>query len=231
VTAVKNPSGDQNVGRTPDLTATRWSLIERLKDWDDDKSWKEFFDTYAQLIYGVALKAGLSRVEAQEVVQETVIAVAKRMPRFECDAEAGSFKGFLLKITGRRITDQFRKRAKEGPAGSSTPAMFSKRSGVGQEDDDRTATIDRIPDPGEQALEAVWDAEWRAHLTTMATARLRKLVDPGQYQMFELYVLNGQPVREVARKLGVTMAQVYFAKYRVSKLLKREVKILQEALS
>ena len=52
---------------------TRWSLISRLKDWDDRESWKNFFDTYWKLIYGAAIKAGLSDVEAEEVVQETVI--------------------------------------------------------------------------------------------------------------------------------------------------------------
>src|SRR5690242_9572783 len=88
---------------------THWSLIERLKDWDDQTSWRDFFTTYRGLIYSVALKAGLTATEAQEVVQETVIAVAKKMPDFKCDRAAGSFKGFLLQITGRRITDQFRK--------------------------------------------------------------------------------------------------------------------------
>ena len=52
---------------------TRWSLISRLKDWDDRENWKNFFDTYWKLIYGAAIKAGLSDVEAEEVVQETVI--------------------------------------------------------------------------------------------------------------------------------------------------------------
>jgi len=48
--------------------------------------------------------------------------------------------------------------------------------------------------------------------------------------MFELHVLRGQPVREVARKLGVTAARVYFAKYRISKLLKSEIQRLSTGL-
>ena len=42
-----------------DFAPTRHSLLTRLKDWDDDKSWREFFDTYWKLIYSVALKSGL----------------------------------------------------------------------------------------------------------------------------------------------------------------------------
>jgi len=65
----------------------------------------------------------------------------------------------------------------------------------------------------------------------MATRRLRRQLDPEQYQMFELHVLQGQPVKEVARKLGVTRAQVYFARYKASALLKREIKALKAAVS
>ncbi len=59
--------------------STRWSLLTRLKNWDDQESWKEFFDTYWRLIYNVAIKAGLSDAEAQDVVQETVLTVAEKL--------------------------------------------------------------------------------------------------------------------------------------------------------
>ena len=83
---------------------------------DDQQSWQEFFDAYWKLIYSVALKAGLSDAEAQEVVQETVISVAKKMPEFKADPAVGSFKSWLLTLTRWRITDQMRKRARSGQA-------------------------------------------------------------------------------------------------------------------
>ncbi len=51
---------------------TRLSLLGRLKDWGDQQSWQDFFDIYHRLIHSVALKAGLSPTEAQDVVQEAV---------------------------------------------------------------------------------------------------------------------------------------------------------------
>ena len=33
------------------LAATRRSLVDRLVNWDDQKRWQEFFDTYWKLIY------------------------------------------------------------------------------------------------------------------------------------------------------------------------------------
>src|SRR5947207_8795889 len=93
-----------------ELIPTRSSLLSRLKDWQDETSWKDFFDTYWKLIYHAAIKAGLRDSEAEDVVQETVISVMKSMPEFHYEAEGGSFKSWLLNLTAWRIGDQFRKR-------------------------------------------------------------------------------------------------------------------------
>src|SRR5438093_6906525 len=92
------------------LLATRRSLVERLANWEDQRRWQEFFDTYWKLIYSAARQSGLTDSEAQEVVQETVITVAKNIDKLKYDPAIGSFKGWLLQITRWRIADQFRKR-------------------------------------------------------------------------------------------------------------------------
>lgn len=82
-----------------DMIPTRYSLLSRLGNWDDDESWRTFFDTYWRLIYNTALKSGLSEAEAQDVVQETVICVAKDIQKFKRDRAEGSFKGWLRNLT------------------------------------------------------------------------------------------------------------------------------------
>ncbi|MEI6357591.1 MAG: hypothetical protein WCP53_10900 [Verrucomicrobiota bacterium] len=64
-----------------DFLPTRQSLLSRLRSWDAQDSWREFFETYWRLIFDTASKAGLDEASAQDVVQETIIAVAKQMPR------------------------------------------------------------------------------------------------------------------------------------------------------
>jgi len=48
-----------------------------------------------------------------------------------------------------------------------------------------------------------------------------------EYQMFDLYILQNWLVAEVARILRVSAAQVYLAKHRISRLLKKEVAKLE----
>lgn len=213
-----NPKVPTNMDEPLDdeLIPTRRSLLSRLKDWEDRDGWKEFFDTYWRLIYVVALKAGLTETEAEEVVQETVVAVAKQMPTFHYDAE-GSFKGWLLQIARRRIVDQFRKRP-PWPAGGAR---------VTGEDTSHTPMVERVP-AEEPDLISVWDEEWQRNLVDAAMQRVRTRVTPRQYQIFDLYVVKEWPVREVARTLNVNAAQIYLTKHRVSRLVREELRRLEQ---
>ena len=91
---------------------TRASLLNRLKDLGDDASWNEFYHTYRDLIFSVARRAGLSEQEADEVVQDTLISVAKKMPEFTYDPAKDSFKGWLLTVTRWRIKDLLERRGR-----------------------------------------------------------------------------------------------------------------------
>ena len=99
--------------RPHELIPTRASLLSRIKDWEDRASWQDFFDTYWRLIYGIARKAGLSDAEAQDIVQETVISVAKNVEGFKYDPAVCSFKTWMLQLTRWRIINQLKKRDAE----------------------------------------------------------------------------------------------------------------------
>jgi RNA polymerase sigma-70 factor (ECF subfamily) len=212
----------------PDSLPTRYSLINRLKDWQDSASWQEFFDSYWELIYNVARKAGLTDAEAQEVVQETVVGVAKQIGEFKADPARGSFKAWLMRQTRWRIADQFRQRQRSGRA-QPTSQLEMPRSPT-MDEADRTDTLHRIPDPGGVALESVWDEEWARNLTTRALERVKCRVSGQQFQIFDLHVIQNLPVSETARTLRVNAASVYMAKYRVGALLKKELRKLEHLM-
>lgn len=197
--------------------ATRPTLLARLKDWEDQESWKRFFDTYWRLIYSAALKSGLTECEAEEVVQETVLSVARTMPRFKYDPDTCSFKTWLLHLTRKRIADQFRKR----------PPV---RSGHRVDGSGPSEGIDGIADPAGFDLEHLWNEEWHRNLMDAAIHNVRGNVHARQYQIFDLYVLQGWSVREVARALRVSAGQVYLAKHRILVLVKKELRKLERQL-
>jgi RNA polymerase sigma factor (sigma-70 family) len=196
-----------------ELIPTRTTLLMRLKDWQDHSGWQDFFDTYWNLIYGVALKGGLTPAEAEDAVQETMISVAKHMPGFKYDPAIGSFKGWLLTMTRWRITDQLRKR---GPQGSHEEAAV----------DEVTLEKDTVALGSE--LEKLWDAEWEANLLKVALSRAKRRLDPKQYQIFDFYVNKEWSPEKIARIYEIPVGQVYLAKHRVTETIRHEVERLKK---
>src|SRR5262245_59040783 len=172
-----------------DSIPTRQSLLNRLKDWGDQASWQDFFDTYWELIYNVATKAGLTDSEAQEVVQETIIAVAKNISEFKTDPAHGSFSAWLMQLTRWRIADQFRNRARAGQASRLSPAAGGT-SALLSDETSLTSSTNRIPDPAGTPLEKLWNEEWESNLMDLALEQVKRQVSAKQYQMFDLHALQ-----------------------------------------
>lgn len=197
---------------TDSLLPTCQSLLSRLRDWQDQEGWRQFFDTYWRLIYRVARQAGLDDTSAQDVVQSTFLYLSRRMPKFRYDPAKGSFKSWLRRVTRSRIS-VYRRRSEAKDVGLSEAAVG----------DDETPVWELVPDPAGDALDEVWQREWEENLVKAALLRVRSKVSGQQLMIFEMAAMGEVPMKQVARKLGVSLMQVYLARHRVGKVFKEEV--------
>jgi RNA polymerase sigma-70 factor (ECF subfamily) len=206
---------------------TRPSLLNRLRAGDDAESWQEFYRVYGKLVRDFAIQAGLTDTEADEVVQETAIAVARHLPKFRYDPKVCRFKTWLLNQASWRIKDQFKQRAKgsQAPSRSDWGGRPDLRS-----DTSRTATAERVSDPAAVNLDALFEEHWRKNLLAQALERVKEKFSLKQLQMFDLNVLKEWSAAEVARSLGVSLANVYVTKHRISAALRREIKRLEQTM-
>lgn len=201
----------------PSTLRTRPTLLFRLRDWNDEASWTEFYRLYRNFVYGCARRAGLSHADAEEVTQDVFKRVAETVHEFEADPERGSFRGWLLNLTRWRISDKFRGRK---------PHEWQVRRADDFDRDDSTGTIERLADTGNDPRVA-WDEEWQRHLLEAAMARLARRVPAKHFQILDLYRRQNWPVLKVARELGVNAASVYLVAHRLTKQLKAEVEELR----
>ena len=167
--------GDRKKGFEQAYERTRKSLIARLENWEDQRTWDEFYQTYWRLIYSVGLKAGLRSDEAFDVVQETILSIAKQSRKQLYDPKQGSFKTWLMNMTRWRINDQFRRRKKD-----------TAMAGNEWNEERKTAVIDRFEDPSGDLLERMWNVEWKKNLADAALSRVKGQVSPKQYQIFDI---------------------------------------------
>jgi RNA polymerase sigma factor (sigma-70 family) len=142
--------------------------------------------------------------------------VARNIGEFKYDPNICSFKSWLLQVTRSRISNQFRSRRRrhvdrEQPSDGTSG----------------TPLLERMPDPAGDNLERLWDVEWEKNLMDAAIERVKRRADIEQFQIFDFYVLKKWPVKKVAQTLGINIGQVYLAKHRVSKLIKKEIADLE----
>lgn len=198
-----------------ELLQTSLSLLSRLRDSGNASGWQCFYDTYSRLLFSVAKRSGLGSAEVQDVVQETMIEVAKQMPEFRYDPARGSFKNWLLAIVRRRIADHFRRKHYQFGG-----ERVARESGL----DPLLAAQQAM---AESEIDKVWAEEWSQHILAAAMARVKEEVAPLQFQMFHLHAVKEVPVDEVAERLGVRASAVYWAKYRVGGRLKRALREIE----
>jgi RNA polymerase sigma factor (sigma-70 family) len=197
------------VTRTDSLP-TQSSLLGRVRDPHDRPGWDEFYARYRSLILRLALRSGLTEQEAEDALQETMVAVAKQMPAFRYDPAKGSFRGWLTRIVQCRVVDQFRRRSRE-------PAV-------------EECMLEQLAEAGAPAHAAAWDEEWRQYILQEAVARTRAQVSARQFQLFDLFVLQEAAMADIKRLLNVNAPQVYMAKLRVGAVFRREMSATREQL-
>ncbi len=175
---------------------------------NDDVGWEQFIEKYSRMIFASALQAGLREAEAEDAAQQVSLAVLKYIGGFEHDAQTRRFKPWLLRIVHSCVVDEIRRRDKALPAGLGEAGEVS-----GGFDD---------------SFGEIWDEEWERNLLTMSLEQVRSEVSARQYQIYDLYVLQEKPVREIMRKLKVSAASVYIAKCRIGKRIAETAKRLEK---
>jgi RNA polymerase sigma factor (sigma-70 family) len=209
---------------------TRPSLLNRLKSGDDAESWQDFYRIYGKLVRDFAVQAGLTDTEADEVMQETAIALARRLPEYRYDPKVCRFKTWLLNQTSWRIKDQLKKRRKAERLVGGVSASAGKAPALPNDETARTATINRVPDTAAMDLDAMLEAQWHKSLFNAALERVKGKFSLKQFQIFDLVVLKEWPAAQVAKSLGVSLANVYVVRHRISTAIKQEIKRLEDEL-
>ena len=179
-----------------DANDTSKTLIGRLEDHADNQAWSVFCDVYGPLIYRYLVSRGTKVSDAADIAQEVLMRVAKAVQSFEYDREKGRFRDWLLRIT----TNEMRRWQSKGKISSQSLVEEAKEDA---RDD--------------------WSEQFEQHVFDTALNRVRTVVEPTTWDLFEKTWLEGRSAKEVAQATGEKIETVYHAKSRVLKKLRLEV--------
>ena len=191
--------------------STSETLLNRVRSPLDQAAWTEFVERYGRRIYGWCRQWGLQEADAQDVTQDVLLRLARKMRSFAYDPSR-SFRGWLRTLTHHAWSDFLEDR---------------KRPGAGSGDGEMTRALEQVE--ARDDLTRWLDEEFTRALFEEASARVRLRVQGHTWEAFRLTAVEGKSGAEAAALLGIRVATVYVARSKVQKLLQDEVRKLEGA--
>lgn len=173
---------------------TRISLLERVRDWNDQESWAEFHALYGQILLRYARFFGLGPDEAEEAASQAMVRLTGRMQEFQYEYKhPGRFRRYLKVILKNVVVDMQRPQAQNS-------AAFDNQ---------------------EVENEELAQIELEEAIKLSMTALKQRAQQPKRFEAFYRRVVERESVEQVCAALQMTPTQVYRAKDDMLKALKK----------
>jgi RNA polymerase sigma factor (sigma-70 family) len=188
------------------MAQTSPTLLARLRDPADADAWATLLSLYGPLLRTWGERLGARGADTDDLVQDVLAVVVRRLPEFVHPEKPGAFRGWLRAITANCARDFWRSRRRVpiAPGGS-----------------DFGEYLARLEDPADP-LAREWDREHDRAVARHLLDRLRGEFAPTTWDLFRRFVLDGQTADAVAAECGTTPNAVYIAKSRVLARLRDE---------
>ncbi|HEY2413147.1 MAG TPA: sigma-70 family RNA polymerase sigma factor [Pirellulaceae bacterium] len=191
------------------LPTTSPTLLARLRhDPSNETAWEEFVEHYGRHIYRWCRQWGLQDADAEDVAQEILLKLARKLRDFAYNPES-SFRGWLKTVAHHAWRDFVDSPRHARPIGDEH--VWELLQSV-------EAREDLV-----HKLEEAFDHE----LLEAAKSQVRLRVAPHTWEAFRLTAIEGLPVADVAAQVDMQVAMVYVAKSKVKKMLQEEIQKLE----
>jgi RNA polymerase sigma factor (sigma-70 family) len=196
-----------------DHYSTRKTLIQRVQNQHDEKSWDEFVHVYRRYIYAIIRSMNINEHDTEDILQQVLINLWNNLPKMDYD-RISRFRSWLSTVTKNCVTDFIRKRSRDA----------NRIEKAGQDDTLTYLSTIRLPE-----IDDIAEREWEIHLTNMALENIAPLFSGKAVEAFRL-TLEGKSVEEIAEMLDLKGNSVYRLKNRVKDRLIQEIVHLRETL-
>jgi RNA polymerase sigma factor (sigma-70 family) len=192
---------------------TSLSLLQRLgQPAVESGDWERLVAVYAPLLRGWLGRYSLQGADADDLVQEVLAVLVKKLPQFQHGGKQGSFRAWLRCILAYQVR-YFYRRQRQQPQPASPH--------------DESSPLFQLEDDGSE-LSRRWDVEHDRHVVGRLLALIKPEFTASTWAAFEHSALQDRPAGEVGAELGMTANAVCIARSRVMRRLREEARGLLE---
>ena len=197
------------------MDETSLSLLSRLGRSPESESWNRLVELYAPLIRAWLRKYDVQAADADDLLQEVLLAVSKDLGKFDHGGQPGAFRAWLKSILVNRLRNFWRARNRRPQA--------SGESGI----DERLAELENPT----SELSQIWNQEHDEYVLRQLISLAEPHFAPNTWKAFCRVGLEGERPRDVASELQISLNAVVIAKSRVLSRLRQEAEGLVESFS
>lgn len=188
------------------IPETRASLLARVRDPADQAAWHEFVEIYQPIILRLARQKGMQEADADDVVQQVLMAVAKALEQRGHDLNRAKFRTWLGRVAHNAILNALtRGKPDRGAGDSAILALLNKHESQNGPDSD------------------LLQLEYRREVFRWAARQVRKEFHQTTWDAFWLTAVEGRTVEAVAEKLAKSQGAIYTARSRVMRRIQEKV--------
>ena len=194
---------------------TNATLLQRVKNQHDDKSWDEFNKYYRPYVFMIIRGLNIRHHDAQEVSQLIMIKLWESLPTFEYSPDKGYFRGWLRTVTVNRVRNYI-----------ATKAYKQESLDALEEQEGHTYSEDEFT---ESEIEKVADREWENYIFDMAWTNIKDKFNDKIQAVYEELMQDIDP-EKIAENIGIKRNTVYVYRKRVNEKLFKEIRRLNYEL-
>lgn len=194
---------------------TSLSLLARLQQSPNSGSWDRLVALYEPLLRRWLARYDVQAHDADDLVQEVLLAVSRDLGAFEHNGRPGAFRAWLRVTLVHRVRNFWRARGRHEVADG------------GSQMDSR---LTELEDPA-TALTQLWNREHDRHVLRRLLSSIEPGFSPSTWLAFRRLALEGARPQAVAQELAMSVNAVFIAKSRVLSRLRQEAEGLVEASS
>jgi RNA polymerase sigma factor (sigma-70 family) len=204
---------DKGSEEKDEFCPTRQTLLLKVKNQQDEKSWEDFVHYYSNFIYMICQKMSLSHHDSEETVQKVLLKLWNKLPDFDYST-TGRFRGWLCAVTGNTVKDLYRSQKRQSAKNEAAK-------------DEILWNMEKASLP---EIELQTKIEWERHISNLALESVGKCFTEKVVAIFTQFN-KGVSAEELSEKYELPSNTIYKHCQRVKAKLHAELRRLHFELN
>ncbi len=197
-----------------DTYLTSLTLLNKLRDSQNEDAWEEFIRIYRPYIYAIIRQMNVPRDDIEELRQQIFLKLWEKLPENIYDPDRAKFRTWLARITKNHVINYINAQMRR----KDHLKKFEETEELHHRINHSLKTFDEIA-----------EKEWRTYLCNMALDRVSEQFSGKAVQVFRMS-LKGMDAKQIADQMDLKESTIYVMRKRVKERLVAEISRLRVEL-